>query len=348
MRLTPLRDAGVTQVFHICSLEELWLNHNPLQSIPKTIATCKRLKHLDLRGTLVSTLPDEVSGLPQLVQLDLPLEQVHSSLRAAAATGGPQAVVSLLHDHKEHKELTEALHTRLCSHTYPANADTADGAKTIRQLTADVAATLHEPARLRTVIRNTERLFPEHLSAASAPSVLAALTTLERDNARKQLSAALESKLRLVYFDQVQPEQVQVIIQIVLASVKRLEDMQFLVAHAKAVFPVDPSHVDGAAVQLGIERERQSLRGQRAQGMQALHNAVAGHCGDASPAEVTALVAALGKHVKSAAALRELASDIPQLCPADIAAAQAPRILRRFQRGAAARSGSAAGRTASR
>ena len=314
-------------------LEELWLNHNPLQSVPKEIVACKRLKHIDLRETLVSSLPDEVSALPQLVQLDLPLQQVHSSLRAAAAAGGPAGVISLLHDHKEHKELTAALHARLTTHTYPADADTAVGASCIRQLTNDVAAALHEPSRLRTVIRNTERLFPEHLSVASAPSVLAALRELERDNARKQLSAALESKLRLVYFDQVQPEQVLSIIQVVLASVKRLEDMHFLVAHAKAVFPVDPADVDGDSITSGIDRVRQHLRGQRAQGMQALHNAVAGHCTDAGPAEVTALVAALGKHVRSAAALRELASDIPELCPSDIALAQAPRILRKFKSG---------------
>ncbi len=314
-----------------CRLEELWLNNNPLRSIPKQVAACKHLRHIDLRGTLVSTLPDEVSSLPKLVQLDLPLQEVHSSLRAAAAAGGPQAVVSLLHDQKEHKELTEALHKRLCSHTYPADSDTADGATAIRQLTMDVAGALRQPARLRTVIRNTERLFPEHLRDASASSVVQALVTLERDNARKQLSAALESKLRLVYFDQVQPEQVLHIIQGVMAAVKRLEDMQFLVAHAKAVFPADPAEATGEQVLRGIDRVRQYLRGQRAQGMQTLHNAIAGHCTDASPAEVTALVSALGKHVKRADALRELASDIPELCPADIATAQAARILRKFK-----------------
>jgi hypothetical protein len=252
-------------------------------------------------------------------------------LRAAAAAGGSQAVIVLLHDHKEHAELTEALIARLHTHTYPSDADTAAGASAIRLLALAVANALPEAANLRTTIRNSERLFPRHLAHADAAAVVAALTALSRDNARKQLSAALESKIRLVYFDRVTPPQVEEMIGAVLLSVQQLEDMRFLVAHAKAVFPEQPSDVSGPGIAASIARVRVHFRGLRAQGMQALHNAVAGHCADGSPAEVTALVSALGRHIRRPDHLRELASDISELCPLDITQAQPARIIRRFR-----------------
>lgn len=310
-------------------------------SIPPSVGKCKKLRHLDLRETLISTLPDEVSALPRLVQLELPLDRMDSTTRAAAAQGGPSAVMGLLHSHQEHASLAAQLRQELRLKVYPEAADTPQGAEGIDALTHAVASALPQPRDLRTLIRNAARLFPASLEEASLPAVQAALRTLQRDNTRKQLSTQLESKLRAVYFDRVEPPQVEAMVRSVLAGVPRLADVRFVLQHAAALFPEQPQDVSGAAIQASVETLRESLRAKRAAAVTALQQALAAHFPGEVPSDLAGLAQQLAKGLPSAADVRALASDVPELLPTDFLNVKPARVLRRFRAAQVSQAGGA-------
>ena len=52
-------------------LTALFMNNNPLRTIPVELAECKKLKMLDLSDTLVSWLPREMSDLRFMSEVNL-------------------------------------------------------------------------------------------------------------------------------------------------------------------------------------------------------------------------------------------------------------------------------------
>lgn len=64
-------------------LEELWLNGNPLKSLPPEIEQCRALRIVDLRDTLVETLPREMSRLKNILEVDLRNCVLDTKLQAA-------------------------------------------------------------------------------------------------------------------------------------------------------------------------------------------------------------------------------------------------------------------------
>ena len=140
-------------------LEELWLNDNPLRSLPVELSRCTRLRVLDVQNTLLTALPREISRLPSLMVLDLEGTDLRSDVQRVLRTGGPQALMRHLAEEDETLGLKDALHHTLTIDVYYEISDTEQGKSDIESLVEDLMAEFPNPTQLRTLIRNAVRGF---------------------------------------------------------------------------------------------------------------------------------------------------------------------------------------------
>lgn len=67
---------------------------------------------------------------------------------------------------------------------------------------------------IKSLIRNTERLFPADLVVADAKAIRALFVRLKRENRMKKLAAEVELKIRAIYFNRIKPESVEGIVKV--------------------------------------------------------------------------------------------------------------------------------------
>lgn len=60
-----------SSLFNYMFLEKLYLNHNKLRALPRTIGKLRKLNHLDLSGNDIAELPEEIGMLSNLKKLYL-------------------------------------------------------------------------------------------------------------------------------------------------------------------------------------------------------------------------------------------------------------------------------------
>lgn len=313
------------------SLEELWLNDNPLLSVPVELERCRRLRVLDLRNTRLEALPREASRLPQLVVLDLRGTDLRADIQEKYATGGPAALVAFLGEEDERTQLRDNLLHRLSFDVFKEAADTEAGAISIEILTDAVVAEFSNLTQLRTVIRNAERLFAGSIDKVTADRVRERYEDLAKSNRRKQLSAEIELKLRALYFDVIRPEAVEGIVHDLMHFLPTLEDIQFLLAHAPALFPEKPDDIDGALVFAKLQALRRKLQEERASAMNALERALEAKYPDREPVEIKTLAKSVGKQIRSTVQLRSFAADVGVLFPAEFTSIDPDDVVRAFE-----------------
>ncbi|GLE05955.1 hypothetical protein PINS_up015166 [Pythium insidiosum] len=135
---------------------------------------------------------------------------------------------------------------------------------------------------VRSVMRNAERLFPAAFSADALQAIDAgafrqAFDRLRADTERKKRAADLELKLRRLYFDRVEPPAVERMLRAIDAEIRDLDELKFLLQHARALFPARPRGrrrrraAAPAACAAGRARARAQRRGAQGRGRRQGH-----------------------------------------------------------------------------
>ncbi|CAN0231059.1 unnamed protein product, partial [Discosporangium mesarthrocarpum] len=146
------------------------------------------------------------------------------------------------------------------------------------------------------VVRHCDRLFPPDLRAAvnttqAAERVRSRFVQLRRENLRKRLSSELELKMRALYYDRIDPTAVEGLISSIYQQVELLEDIQFLIKHAKKVFPPQAGDITGVGVRDGILALQAEMTAARERCVEGLFQALQGLYPDCEPPLVRGLTA---------------------------------------------------------
>lgn len=318
----------------LTGLEELWLNDNPLRSLPTSLERCLRLRVVDLRNTSVISIPRELCVLRFLEHLDLGgCQGLPPQVASAYAKGGTLAVLAHLTALDTRRELCSSLLTRLTVDVYRESADTARGRDTLAWLVQEVDREFAgDNQAMRTVIRNAERLFPLQLSDAHAGIVRDRYTSLIRDHARKALAADVELLLRAVYAKAggMEGSRVESMVQGIMGAIPKLEDLQFFVAHGVRLLPPHPSAVSGPACLQAVLELREKITAEKEEAMEAMVRALRALYPDMEPADVAKLAQGVASIIKVPTELRSLAADAAEYFPAEFRAARPKKVAEAF------------------
>lgn len=277
-------------IIQLTALENFWVNDNPLKEIPVELAGLRRLRVLDLSNTEISVLPCALCRLTRLVRLELrgtPLEEE----AGRENDGKTSKILATLSSQDRRKRLRSELEDVLSTQRYRKEAARPIGAELLPPLIETVSASCGSLDVLRDIVRHSNRLFPENFELAKDPEAVLAqilkdLELLKRENAMQRLSADLELKLRALYYDRIDPVKVEGIIRDIYQHVTLLEDVQFIIARAPAVFPESPEAITGRGVREAMEDLQDRLRSERAGCIDALFKCLTAHYFDQEPQNV--------------------------------------------------------------
>jgi hypothetical protein len=314
-------------------LEQLWLNNNPLVSLPDEIAGCKHLRSLDLRDTLLSSLPGTIGSLPEIIDISIGNNntRLDSKIQSIVQRGGTLQLLSYLHEQQNRRELEIALRTTLTVEIYTEAADTVIGKQRIEELVKETLIEFTDNNELRTVIRNAARLFNAIPALASAAEARAKYTELQRDNARKALAADVELKLRSVYYDRMDVTKLEYYVKDIMNNMPTLEDAAFFLEHATNLLPKETKDIQGKVIHKDLLTLRAVLAEQRASALATLVTALTNIYPDRDPSDIDKLARSVAIHLKLVDDIRMLASDAPEIFPAEYGAIKVKNIIKSFQ-----------------
>lgn len=316
------------QIGTLTNLEQLWVNSNPLISLPVEIEKCRKLRVLDLRDTELYKIPRELGRLPDLIEIDLRDVPLKAKLREANVSS--EALMKYLAHKDVRKNQKLQLERKLREGIYREVADSAEGSVGIKRLVKGVFVEFQAVEEVNNLIRNAERLFPANLHMADACEIRKVFVRLKRQNENKKLSAELELKIRAIYFDRIDPQAVEGMVKSIYEEVTVLEDVQFLIRHAAALFPPSYQDVDGATLHTALVALQNRLAREREDAINGLVAALAVVYSDVEPQLISALADSVAVFFKKVDDLKSLASDAAQLFPAEFHAAKPAQVKRRF------------------
>ncbi len=306
----------------LTALEELTLTGNPLTTLPPELCECRSLRVLDVRNTCITVLPMELARLPQLREL---LQS------GASAKAGSSALIADLAHKDERAGLCTALRRVLREEVYAEVAETERGADLLEDVIADVMRVFEDSVQLKTLVRNASRLFPPSIDKANASEILGSLRALNDDLERRKLSAELELKLRAVYFDRIRPEVVPGLVHDILAQIRTLRDMRFLLHHAKDILPPDPAGVSGAGVHPPLHDLRARLEAATSAAVAVLAHALRSKYPEREPSDLHSVATECARLLRNPTLVRTLASDAQSLFPADFQDISPPSVVKAFR-----------------
>ncbi|CAK9003676.1 Plant intracellular Ras-group-related LRR protein 9 [Durusdinium trenchii] len=341
-----------------------------LATIPAAIGTLDRLFLIDLR--LVTTLDVdtmEAYSLPASAEEEqveeevvheeekesVTIEEPTHAKEASAENGvdqpqGPDELnaeileqllvqTEALKGYLRHKfeigSLKRALHDRFTEGIYRQVAETPEGLEQIKAIVHEVFACFEEIEDLRDVIRNCDRLFPEKIAQVRVRKISAKYLDLKRQNERKKLAAKLELKLRAIYFDRIDPAIVEGIVKGIYSQLETLDDIKFLIRHAKDILPENAADITGPKTRSSLYTLREKLAAERAAGIALVEKALRLLYSHVEPEQIRALTDAACKHFSNTEDLKKLAADASQIFPAEFESGMTdPRSIRRAFRDA--------------
>eukprot|EP00750_Incisomonas_marina_P026969 INCI6056.3.p1 GENE.INCI6056.3~~INCI6056.3.p1 ORF type:complete len:390 (-),score=84.72 INCI6056.3:121-1290(-) len=317
------------QIGQLTSLEQLWLNNNPLAELPPQVEQCTRLRQLDLRATLIKALPRELGRLKNLVDVDILDIPLKTKLANAHAAGGTTNLLKALQDKDVRKTLKIELEKKLADGIYREVADEPGARDRIFQLVKSLFKEFTQVEEQRSLIRNCERLLPENLDKADAQKTRATFVKLRRENEKKKLMAEVELKLRAIYFDRIASSKVEHLVNNIAEVFVPLEDVQFLLKHARELFPnevpEDTRDVFSQMVQL-----RDRLAAERAEALQSLLKALRNMYHDVDTPRIQALLDEVATRFQKTEQIRKLTSDATNYFPVEFDMCDAQSVRRTF------------------
>ena len=162
------------------SLEQLWLNDNPLRELPVAISNCKKLKELDLKNTFIISLPKELAELKHLTLLNLdncPLDDHLGETYSA----GIDSVHRELEKRNSRKHFKEELFKSLTEWKYPSE-DKKEIYDVVQDLFRELKnEELDSKEILKSLCRNFQILFPVKLKSVDSKLICEKLRTLREE-----------------------------------------------------------------------------------------------------------------------------------------------------------------------
>ena len=192
----------------LTNLKELWLNANPLKNLPPEIEMCQKLQIIDLRDTHISRIPKQLSRIKSLVEVDLRGNNVKET-QSAAYGRGTRKLLEHLSIRDERRLMKDQMERKLLDEVYRDEADTPGGYEEILAVVKELFLEITDPADLKTILRNAERILPQYLKDYTLGAVREGVQVIKDSREAKALEADLELKLRAIYFDRVEPPQVE-------------------------------------------------------------------------------------------------------------------------------------------
>ena len=316
----------------LAALRELFLNDNPLAALPgEAREGCLALRCLDVRRTRLRALPPALSRLPALLDVATAGAPLEAEAAAAGRAGGTPALLALLRRRDEREGLLAALRKTLALSVWKEAADSEGGRALLDALVAQCAAEFPGNAELKSINSNAVRLFATPLPEASAGAARARFEALRDDNERKALGAELELAMRALYFDAADPRLVARLRAELVGALPTLDDMRFLLAHARALLPGAAALIVPEQLPARIGALRARLGAEREAALAALAKALGAHYGEREPRDVEALARACASLLPRSEDLRSLGADVGELFPAEFASASARRAVRAFR-----------------
>lgn len=90
----------------------------------------------------------------------------------------------------------------------------------------------------------------------------------------KKLAADLELKLRNIYFDRIDPQAVEGIVNGIYREITDLDDVKFLIQHAKVLFPDNSEDVEPCTLRDDLVQLQNKLAQERQAAIDALERAL--------------------------------------------------------------------------
>ncbi|GMH48967.1 hypothetical protein TrVE_jg8771 [Triparma verrucosa] len=221
------------------NLENLWLNGNPLNTIPSEMQHCRKLKVLDLRDTLVEAIPREIGRLKNLFNIDLRGTPLCEELDPFK--GSTEELLGYLEFKDKRTNIAIEMEANLLAAKYLETADMVEGGIIVNALVKAVCAQFPEMDELKNCARNADRLFPdryaspvelrklfhqnpsdgpamkrkkwrviaERISEKEAVKLKVSYVKLRRENEMVKLSADMELKISAIYYDNHDPTDIE-------------------------------------------------------------------------------------------------------------------------------------------
>ena len=328
-------DLGFNQIIRLPSeigmlgnLGELWLNNNPLASIPAAVQFCRKLKVLDVRETRIKTLPMELGRLQHLVRIDARGVAFEGNGAVLATAVGTHGVLAVLQEWDRTNALKMQLMTTLLDENYREIADDPAAVDDVRRLVEGVFIVCVTEEERHSMIRHAGRLFrAKHPRDADPRRIRATYIQLKLQNQRKKMRAELELKLRAIYFDQIRIEAVEGVIEGIYGVVDSLDDIMFLIKHAKVLFPADPETIVASKVAIALERLQNEMAAERQAAIDGLAQALLQIYSDTDPNLVKGLAESVGVLFRKVESIKKLAADAPTYFPVEFSSAE-PKLIR--------------------
>lgn len=319
----------------LTQLSELFLNDNPLESIPgASLASNFALRFLDLRRTQLATLPPSLSRLPLLLDVSLEGTHLEAGLATAARMDGTQGLLAQLKRRDERDALEYELRKKLALDVWREAGDTEAGQRRLDDLVAECSLEFPDNGDLKAVINNAVRLFGADPHVASPHFVRQRFQAIKDDNERKALGAEIELAMRAYYFDAADPRVITRLREDIVEALPTLEDAKFLLKHHRALLPPTAALIVPLQLPALIHALRTRMHQEREGAIAALLKSLCNNFyPDREPGEVETLVRGIASPTLtlSTTELRSLTADAIELFPAEFASAHARKIAKAFR-----------------
>jgi hypothetical protein len=178
----------------------------------------------------------------------------------------------------------------------------------IKELVKSVFQEFKDNSEVKNLIRNCDRLFPENLEEADASEIRKVFVQLRQDNEMKKLGAELELKIRNIYYDRIDPQKVEVIVNGIYremhshgkSSAVKLADIKFLIQYSPTLFPENSEDIDPPVLYDNMVALQEKLARERQAAIDTLFKALKAHYADVDPSNVTKLCDATAELFKKA------------------------------------------------
>ncbi|KAL4108651.1 hypothetical protein PRIC1_000362 [Phytophthora ramorum] len=358
----------------LMALRELYVNNNPrLKQLPSALVYCIKLQVLDASCSALEILPQVLGRLQHLRVInidDTPLQRRweakghvlrrnedddpfifsidsndNNILRASTTTGSPvkivptpcQQILQKLRRKDEREQLKRELFDLLRDKTYRLGRhnDSAAASAVLHSTLHRVLKLFPQAVDIRSLLRNTERLFPgeftnDTFEKLDATRIRCDFDVLKTATERKKRAADLELKIRNLYFDRIDPTIVEGMVHQIYNHLPELSDIKFLIKHASKLFPKEARNVDGKQIQRDVVALQQEFARERAAAVDKLLVAVKTMYSDTEPDSVRALVTSVATLFKNTKELLSLAADASVLFPVDFLNAQPAEVRSAF------------------
>lgn len=314
------------------NLKELWLQGNPITSFPRGMGTLSHLEIIDVRNTKIVKFPPEMSTIPKLLHIDwrgTPAAEAYGSRYDVHANDlvGLKEIMSNTH---RRQGLERKLFETLSEEHFVKEADKPGIGEFISNLVDTLSIMFNDLEEFRIFVKRVCNLLPEYTTEITNESLKRTKDdyyAMQRATHRKRLAADVEIKLRSVYFDRIEREDVENVINSIYEHVLSLEDIQFFVKYASQVLPPTPAGANGAVVWKNILDLQQELTSKRNAAIEGLTSVMTQLYPEQEPIVLSERAAEVAKYFaqerfatkRELTNLSRLTADASKLMPPDFA-----------------------------